>query len=144
MSPGKILFGENEFLDLLQRSRVPPELILNENVRHRMISINRNYQETSKEPVLVVMKASPPHEIEVEPSEFENQYEEYEREKLIEETPKQNLKRKFTDSDYNFESQTSETPKKIVKRNIDFETPRENKKKKIEKLPDNWVVSNDG
>ena len=104
MSPGKILFGENEFLDLLQRSRVPTEFILNENVRHRMMSINRQHQEIFKEPEIVVMKDSPPHEIEVEPSEYENQYEEYEREKQIEETLKQSLKRKLTDDDYNFES----------------------------------------
>ena len=40
MSPGKILHGEEEFISLLARANVDPELLLNENIKSKLL----NYQ----------------------------------------------------------------------------------------------------
>jgi hypothetical protein len=38
MSMGKVLYGESEFIDLLHSAGVNPELIINENVKNKLIS----------------------------------------------------------------------------------------------------------
>jgi len=43
MSVGKVLYGENEFIELLSESDVNPDLIINDNVRIKLIQYkNRN------------------------------------------------------------------------------------------------------
>ena len=37
MSAGKILYGENEFIELLHESQVDPDLIINDNFRSKLI-----------------------------------------------------------------------------------------------------------
>lgn len=47
MSFGKVLYGENEFVQLLSDSEVDPELIINQNVKLKLIQLNKS----SKKPV---------------------------------------------------------------------------------------------
>lgn len=51
MSVGKVLYGENEFIELLYDAGVEPELIINENVKSKLIQIinSRKYKEPSVE-----------------------------------------------------------------------------------------------
>ena len=40
MSMGKVLYGETEFIELLQSSNINPDLIINDNVRKKLIQLN--------------------------------------------------------------------------------------------------------
>jgi len=40
MSPGRVLHGEEEFIALLADSNVDPELLMNENVKSKLINYN--------------------------------------------------------------------------------------------------------
>jgi hypothetical protein len=44
MSHGKLLLGESEFIHLLNEAKVEPELIINENVRAKLINIYSNIE----------------------------------------------------------------------------------------------------
>ena len=49
MSVGKVLYGENEFIQVLNDSNVDPDLIINENVRLKLIQLKnkgKTYRET--------------------------------------------------------------------------------------------------
>ena len=41
MSVGKVLYGENEFIELLSDNRIDPDLIINENVKLKLIQYNK-------------------------------------------------------------------------------------------------------
>jgi hypothetical protein len=47
MSVGKVLYGENEFIELLYDAGVEPELLINENVKNKLIQIinSRKYKQ---------------------------------------------------------------------------------------------------
>jgi hypothetical protein len=49
MSSGKVLVGESEFIELLYQARVEPELIINDNVRVKLLDL---YQTNRDEPQL--------------------------------------------------------------------------------------------
>jgi hypothetical protein len=53
MSMGKVLYGESEFIDLLHSAGVNPELIINENVKNKLISKynSREITEDKEEPM---------------------------------------------------------------------------------------------
>ena len=40
MSMGKVLYGETEFIELLKSSNINPDLIINDNVRKKLIQLN--------------------------------------------------------------------------------------------------------
>lgn len=42
MTVGKVLYGENEFIELLSKCGVDPELIINDNVRLKLIQMNNS------------------------------------------------------------------------------------------------------
>lgn len=42
LTPGKALVGENEFVELLSRAKVNPDLIINGNLKSKLISYNNN------------------------------------------------------------------------------------------------------
>src|SRR5882757_4029188 len=44
MSIGKVLYGENEFIELLYHANIDPELIINENVKLKLIQFNNKSQ----------------------------------------------------------------------------------------------------
>ena len=48
MSVGKVLYGENEFIDLLHESNVDPELIINDNVRLKLLRLKNRGPVKSK------------------------------------------------------------------------------------------------
>ena len=48
MSIGKVLYGETEFIELLQSSNINPDLIINDNVRKKLIQLsNKTYSNVS-------------------------------------------------------------------------------------------------
>ena len=47
MSMGKVLYGETEFIELLQSSNINPDLIINDNVRKKLIQLNKTYSNVS-------------------------------------------------------------------------------------------------
>jgi hypothetical protein len=53
MSMGKVLYGESEFIDLLHSAGVNPDLIINENVKNKLISKynRREITEDKEEPM---------------------------------------------------------------------------------------------
>ena len=57
MSAGKILYGENEFIELLHESQVDPDLIINDNVRSKLIEFS-NRKNNYVRPILK-KKSSP-------------------------------------------------------------------------------------
>lgn len=57
MSAGRIIIGEDAFIDLLKRANIEPELIINENVRAKLMAAYNNRPTREQEPRLY---ATPP------------------------------------------------------------------------------------
>ena len=55
MSVGKVLYGENEFIELLSESNVDPDLIINDNVRLKLLRLRNKSDETVR-----IQRRSPP------------------------------------------------------------------------------------
>jgi hypothetical protein len=56
MTPGKVLIGESEFIDLLHKANVEPDLIINDNFRAKLMKMyeeNRSTPQISSEPMIV-------------------------------------------------------------------------------------------
>ena len=53
MSVGKVLYGENEFIELLADSDVDPELIINENVRSKLIHFKNKGHSRRGEEIII-------------------------------------------------------------------------------------------
>ncbi len=53
MSVGKVLYGENEFIELLADSDVDPELIINENVRSKLIHFKNKGKSKREEEIIL-------------------------------------------------------------------------------------------
>ena len=56
MSPGKLLIGEQEFLEMLANANVNPDLILNENVKAKLKSLRTTYKTPNVEPEVFIRK----------------------------------------------------------------------------------------
>ena len=67
MSAGKVLYGEDEFIELLADSGVDPNLIINENVRNKLIQFTNKNKEfstvTEKEVVSRNLKSTAANEM---------------------------------------------------------------------------------
>jgi len=49
MSPGKLIIGEHEFINLLKKASVNPDLILNENIRYKLLNSSSSYMKSGEE-----------------------------------------------------------------------------------------------
>lgn len=67
MSPGKILHGENEFVELLSNSGVDPELIMNDNIKVKLLKFKQRETTPTQEPI-VITKSNNESEIKTTPS----------------------------------------------------------------------------
>ena len=54
MSAGKVLHGENDFIDLLKRANVNPDLILNENVKSKLHNLYSRTTQVELQPKTTV------------------------------------------------------------------------------------------
>lgn len=54
MTPGRVLVGEKEFVDLLFEANVDPDSILNDNIRAKLYKMYSNKQTSVKEPIIEV------------------------------------------------------------------------------------------
>jgi hypothetical protein len=66
LSPGKVLIGEAEFIHLLHKAKVDPELITNENVKLKLINLKSNNIDPVKEPEFIVTSSNRAEPIETE------------------------------------------------------------------------------
>ena len=122
MSPGKLVIGENDFIYLLKKANVNPDLILNENVKFKLqnMTITRisNNDEVVKEPELFITKSSSPKRGSSELSEkYPNP--------MIDEPQIENIKIKPTKRKSNFINEINDG-EQIKKRKSD--------------IPERWII----
>ncbi|MDI9312885.1 MAG: hypothetical protein QM535_21930 [Limnohabitans sp.] len=120
MSPGKLIIGEDEFIYLLKKANVNPDLILNENVRYKLLNERRIQNEIINEDLIPETQIFASRK---EPlMDIENN-----KEKTDNIEPRKVVKRKLSDDILNDYSD-----------NINDESF--NSKRKRNELPDNWIV----
>jgi len=54
MTPGRVIIGENEFIQLLYEAHITPDLIINDNLRPKLVKFETNYK--SEEPRVTVKR----------------------------------------------------------------------------------------
>jgi hypothetical protein len=124
MSPGKIIIGEQEFITLLKTANVNPDLILNENVRSKLLNSSQTkakseaYVEPKRTPELAIVKMQPPQPIK-----------EIKEIKQYEHIPEPPRERRVFKRRINIEREPDE-----------FEERVKPLKRRRDELPDNWVV----
>ena len=54
MTPGRVMIGQDHFIKLLKKANVSPDLIINDNIRAKLINepTNEQIKETIKEPII--------------------------------------------------------------------------------------------
>lgn len=52
MTPGRVLVGEKEFIDLLYEAKVEPDTILNDNIKAKLYKMYNNKSQTEVEPLI--------------------------------------------------------------------------------------------
>lgn len=114
MSPGKLIIGEQQFVELLDKAGVNPDLILNENIRYKLLNVFNSLKSKNIEKIPeVIIESSNEVDRDIKPSVH---------------SKNRGIKRKNSEIDLveDNESNTESDGRRI--------------KRKRDELPDNWII----